>query len=338
MIEYSGSAAFGGTGTETVTGRLTEVGDVASACAKILICGGESKIRADAVENAVGIVLTHTDEAYAKELSELYGIPVLLLSRELEHGDKNKVAILDPAGRRLYVNPDLGAVCALLGEEKKTSAATVTRLAICNGGERMPLGFDGLAVGDLLARDIGEEEAYEYFCGTADVNTGSKIVASAFWDDDSRLFYARVRSVYRASVWGRFSLLCRGISTLENAERCISALRAARTELEAEGRELDASMKIGAVISTPVGLLSPVFNNGFDFYCLDIDGLLERFCASDSAERDLTYIMPYIKEFTVRTSAQQLAFSSERGFSDKVSERLSSLGIPIELYVPYKKY
>lgn len=337
MIEYSGSAAFGGTGTETVTGRLTEVGNGTSACAAILICGGETEIRADAVENAVGIVLTHADEAYAQKLAELYGIPVLLLLRELEHGDKNKIAILDPTGRRLYVNPDLGAVCALLGEEKKAHAVPVTRIAVC-GGERIPVGFDGISVGKLLERDIGEEEAYEYFCGTADVNTGSKIVASVFWDSNERLFSARVRSVYRASVWGRFSLLCRGISTSESAEHCISVLRSARAELETEGRELDASMKIGASVSTPVRLLSPVCSEGFDFYCLDIDVLLDRFCASDNMECDLPHIIPYIKEFAVRTSAQMLAFSSERGFSAEVSEQLSELGIPIELYVPYKKY
>lgn len=341
MIEYSGRAYS--RAADTVTGRLLCADGTYGGRergAKILIWDGRTEIGDTVIENAVGIVLPDGADGYdAQRLARLYRVPTLALPcsfSELGEHVSDKIGILDSSRGKLYVNPDLETICALFGERRKRHGTGISRLAVCDGICAVPEGFEGLVVGYGLPDGTGEEAAYEYFCDIADKNTGAKIVASVPMGDGGAAFVSRVRAVYRAGVWGRFSLLCSGVFTPEHTDRCISILHSAFRELDGEGREFDGFMRKGIVIETPIQLLARHRLRAFDFCCLDTDALVRRFCASDDTDAGIFAIAGYIEGFVGGADSGAVALMAKGRVPQALVDRLAVLGVATEIYVGEK--
>ena len=135
----------------------------------------------------------------------------------------------------------------------------------------------GETVGYTVGEDVGilcsEDEAYERLCEVADASVGMPITAVLRFDgapgEREQTFRSRVRAVYRASVWGQFSLLCAGAAIPEHVHSISEALRDAFCELEIEGREFNGFIKKGILIDTPLLLYRFPLHAKFDFLCID---------------------------------------------------------------------
>jgi len=156
--------------------------------------------------------------------------------------------------------------------------------------------YDGLIVGEEISSFCTEDETYERFCEAADAYIGAPIHATAHLAPSSRkdreqLFKTRIRAIYRASVWGQFSLLCSGIVSPYELCTCLDALNDAFCELESESREFNGFIRKGICIDTPMLLYSFPSRSKFDFLCFDFYKLLE-LCTdekcSDEACRELS--------------------------------------------------
>ena len=136
----------------------------------------------------------------------------------------------------------------------------------------------GYIAGEKLDPLCSEERAYEYFCDIADTLIGAPIAAVARFEaphpERSSLFRSRIRAIYRASVWGQFSLLCEGISTPDELTECSSILKEVFCELEGEGREFNGFIEKGICIDTPMILYNTPHHPRFDFFCFDFKKLL----------------------------------------------------------------
>ena len=139
----------------------------------------------------------------------------------------------------------------------------------------------GYIVGDELESVCSEDTAYEYFCDIADKLIGYPITAVASFDSEPRertaLFRSRIRAIYRASVWGQFSLLCTGISTPAELDECLRILREIFCELESEGREFNGFIEKGICIDTPMMLYKFPQHSHSDLLCFDPERL-RRLC------------------------------------------------------------
>ena len=139
--------------------------------------------------------------------------------------------------------------------------------------------FEEIFAGLCLDRARSEDEAYEYFCAFADKHIGTQITAIAAFDgeaaDNKLLFRSRIRAIYRASVWGQFSLLCSGAISSGDISEIAESLKDVFCELESEGREFNGFIKKGVIIDTPLLLYRFPSYARFDFLCID----LERICA-----------------------------------------------------------
>lgn len=146
----------------------------------------------------------------------------------------------------------------------------------------------GKIAGEKLDPLCSEDAAYEYFCDIADRFIGVPIAAIARFDQSSEegyaLFRTRIRAIYRASVWGQFSLLCEGISTPDELEKCADILKEVFCELESEGREFNGFIEKGVCTDTPMTLYNLNEHLRFDFICFDLQKL-RRLCTGTSGLR-----------------------------------------------------
>jgi hypothetical protein len=190
----------------------------------------------------------------------------------------------------------------------------------------------GYVVGEELDTVCSEDTAYEYFCDIADRLIGVPITAVARFDageaDSASLFRTRVRAIYRASVWGQFSLLCSGISTPSELESCCDILSEAFCELESEGREFNGFIEKGVCIDFPMTLYNMPKRLKFDFICIDFEGLCKACAGGKSREcekRELAaQIMRICSERELREVSLRAATRSE---ADDASKLLTTLNI-----------
>ena len=128
----------------------------------------------------------------------------------------------------------------------------------------------------LSARSVEEDALYEFYCNIADRAAGRTITVIITRErhlyGEERLQLA-LRALLRASVYGRFSLLFRGILTDEDINGAMRCLHRAFCELESEGREFNGYIPRGWVIDTPLLLCSPIHISGADTVCLDVERL-----------------------------------------------------------------
>ena len=281
MIEYSGKRMT--SALDSVTGRLLNVRFLSSHYANgaaILIWDGSCELNAEILGSAVGMVLPDFLDSektrVALSLAELCHLPTLRISASLLGVDScapTDIAILAPAEGKLFVNPDVEAISGYLYSHPR---AARKKPSILSTQVPSPEGCDGLVIQE--SEHIADEEsAYEYFCEIADKNTGVKLVTEISLGESKEIFEAQVRALYRAGVWGRFSLLCTQIKTPARALECASLMRSAFCSLEREHREFNGFIPKGICIDTPLLLLEPPRRRILDYFCLDINALRDSF-------------------------------------------------------------
>ncbi len=82
-------------------------------------------------------------------------------------------------------------------------------------------------------------------------------------------FYETVRTVYLRGIYGRFSLLLRGILSREDWQDALRLCHRCFCELSEERREFNGYMPRGILIDSPLLLNMENASDGVDFFCLD---------------------------------------------------------------------
>ena len=135
------------------------------------------------------------------------------------------------------------------------------------------------------ARSVNEDALYEFYCNIAERASGRGITVIITRERhcyaEERLQLA-LRALLRASVYGRFSLLFRGILTDGDMRSAMSCLHRAFCELESDGREFNGYIPRGFTVDTPLLLCSPISVSGTDTVCLDADRLARLMTAMSS--------------------------------------------------------
>ncbi len=322
---------------EPVTGRLRSAGKYAcevTSAATILLWDGKEKIDEALLTDAVGVVFSSGLDGESRRritlLSRFCRMPALCVCGEdVEQLDRGgaRVAILDPVQQRLYVDPDLETISCYFSARPRYGNRSPDLLL--RGGWRTDTVCDGFVVGDELSEDADEDAAYDFFCEVADRNTGARLVATVPCGTDGERAKSRIRAVYRAGVWGRFSLLCTGISGTEGTERCLSLIHAAFRELDREGREFNGFMPKGITVHTPLMLLTPPRHRFFDLFCLDYPSLMRGFTGSEDGGAGAGQVIEYMKRFADGAGNARISVSAHTA----VPRRLMDPGVISEIYL-----
>ena len=342
MIEWSGKSYF--TVPDAVTGRMCQADKVThepSDSARILIWNGECDLMDAALSTAVGVVfpngLSDSKLKSALRVAEFCRLPALRVNcthERLSQDSQKKIAILDTAGGKLFVNPDLETINSYLGRKKAKKARNVCFLSeysVNAPSKYCDTQLDGTVIRIECSQRECEEQLYEMLCDVADTHTGMQIVGVASFNG-REAFSTAVRAVYRAGVWGRFSLLCDGIYTPEQANECLSVIHREFCRLDAEGREFNGFIPKGICIATPLLLLSSIKSRMIDFFCADFQAL--RRLLSGSADKTVgeKQTAQYITAFLKASGEKRLALKGVGGISSESLHILADTDCLCEIY------
>ena len=334
MTECSGNICFMAEGT--VTGRLLRIENAHRSVgeyAKILIWDGVRELVDSSLEGAVGLILCDcpngTVKKQARRIAELYRLPSMEVNAKLP---ENTVAILDTRHKKLFINPDLETIGAYLSP---STQASPSKTVLTLDGECFPLpyGFDGVTVGADIPRSADEQQTYEYLCDISDSYTGLSIVAHADLSLGAQGFRKRLRAIYRAGVWGRFSLLCTSVSTPEQVKECIMTMHEVFHELDTESREFDGFMSKGLLIDTPLMLLSRAETRMIDFFYIDVKKLRRLFSGSEKKGVGEEQTVKYVGDFIKASAPCRIILKNVGELSDTSVSTLLSTGRISEICV-----
>ena len=298
MTLYSGKCIT--SASATVTGRLCHAQrlDLVTDSARILLWDGIFELSERLLRSSVGVICMPDIDSEGlialKRIADICHVPAIELECSLCNSDMtNKIAIIDVAMQRVYVDPDIETINRYFGSKHQNKSKDISVLV---NDDKSTSECDGIVINECDIAGKHEETIYELLCDMADKNTGARIVVKVPFDTDVG-FVSYIRAVYRASVWGVFSLLCTGIYTPTDAKHCVSLIHSAFRELDSEGREFNGFIPKGVLVQTPLMLLEGPNHKILDHYCLDLSTLTSLFCGgiNGSVSKIIKYIRSFIR-------------------------------------------
>ncbi len=224
--------------------------------------------------------------------------PILALS-ELVESDLGQIAILDPTESKLLLSPDLEALRQYTLQASAHSIETTIPSPVYLHGKMLRLSaavtsgntlLQSEAEGWLIESPVGSEGSiYECYCDMADRAAGTPITAiiqSGSQEIEEERLHAKLRALFRSSVYGRFSILFRGILTEHHLRDTMNTLHRVFCELESEGREFNGYIPKGIVLDAPLLLLDPPRLDAWDLLCIDQMRINRLLCADSQPIRD----------------------------------------------------
>ena len=101
------------------------------------------------------------------------------------------------------------------------------------------------------------------------------------WDEQ---FLDRLRQIYLHGIFGRFSILVKGVFSEKDWEQALSLCYRSFCELSEENREFNGYLPRGILIDCPMCLCWDSLPTCADFYCLDYHRLCKLWGGGDSAK------------------------------------------------------
>ncbi len=221
-------------------------------------------------------------------------LPILFLS-SLPGALHGKIAILEPDAATLYVSPDLKILTRyrrtrFYGNPTVGKSDIPVFPVLC---ENMPAvsGAGGLladfagylnAPGKTPDNALREEEYFEHCRTLAEECYGRPITVLLSVDRPEGALRSELRGLYRAAVYGDFSLLCAGLHTAGEIHACPEFLSHIFCELRSEGHEVNGSLPRGILLDSPLLLATDRLPAGIDWVCTDTGRLISLLCGTAS--------------------------------------------------------
>ncbi len=207
-----------------------------------------------------------------------------IILHELPKSYNGQVALLDPLSKGLFISPDLKTVNLYSRELFKKAQSKYDIGLFLPTGKRIRI-YDRISpsasmtdsengfVFELSKRAVHsftEDKLYELYRDLAEKHTGLPMTLCIYGGKD---FCKHLRAILRGAVYGRFSVLIRGVLSKSELTDILSLSSKTFCELEAEGREFNGYIPRGLCIDTPLLLYSESGLDGADFITFDIERL-----------------------------------------------------------------
>lgn len=278
-MRVSGKMAVGG---EVVLGRVRFFDESYTEGAILCVRDGE-RIDRETLSLCPPIAVIVFGYDVARCLGELcsLGVPCMVLDEDEVHYAlcKNKVALIDSERGILTLDPSLDTLelyssLKARGDCQRLDCAVggvLESAEIANAGaHRLDYYF---APSSALGEDIPESAItlWERLCPELLV---IDVTVPQNRDGDERKFCESVESIFKAALYGSLAISLSGFDCESDLAYAMRLLHKTFCMLESEGREFNAYLPRGVLLSSPLWLMSPSPVTNPDFLILDLDLLL----------------------------------------------------------------
>ena len=215
------------------------------------------------------------------------GIPYLILKEPFSAQCAGKVALLDTERDMLIIDPSIDTLNDYAMMKKAVSYSTAQMLEICESTDKI---IKGKKRGEILVTPSYETgDLFDMLSGLAENFCSRPITVSLsvpLEASDRESFCDAAEAVFRAAVFGKFSVLLGGYKSSEDIISALSLMHRAFCALEQGGREFNGYIPKGILIDTPIWLSRPMPFPKADFVCFDMDRLTSLLLGSEVSDTD----------------------------------------------------
>lgn len=216
-------------------------------------------------------------------------LPYLIFKDNIPNELLGHIALLDSQSDALIVDPDIDtlngyASLAGISENAETLGAYQSGVAGLEikreaGGGVLARSVEAIPTAELFDALL---ELAEELCG-APLTLGIDVSSA-----NKEAFFERIEAIFRAAVYGNFSLQLEGYRGEGDISLALKVLHRVFCSLEAEGREFNGYLPRGILLNSPLWLMQRPPLSKADFLCFDFDRLTARLlgCALDELPCD----------------------------------------------------
>lgn len=225
-----------------------------------------------------GVVMTSS--TVSPELLALMartGMPYLILKESLPAELAGRVAVLDTKRDIIIISPELDTLSFYSKARGMGALKTPDSLyRKQNGDSALLYAKDGRTAMLRELPNAHPEELTQQLITTAEELCGTPLtlgIQAPRDEEGEERFRREAEAIFRAAVYGSFSIRLEGYSHEYDVQRALSLLHRVFCELEQDGREFNGYLPRGLLIDAPLWLTCPSPMRSPDLICFDFDKL-----------------------------------------------------------------